>query len=646
MQSQRGVSRPANTFTQRLATTPSGQGPSVGTWGYTDAGDVWVAAVDSGATGQSLWVQMVSSASIAIPVGEVAFGTGTGITGDSNFFYTQGFGLLAAGRAVFTEPVATAGQTPILEVIGDVASTPLTLSTEAPDVYWNLARTVTFATGALAVQRAVSIDPPTYAFVGASALTIAATMAVNGAPIQGTNATIANGRALWITEGTTSPGARTSLWVDGAINDGGVNVVPAGVEQSDFVFNGNRTVTFAAGALAVQRTMVVIAPELAFDGASTVTEAVGLDVGAPQAGANATLTASYAVKGSAGAAANNTVLPVAAFFRYVTGGAGASGIGASLRLMAESAGSAQRTAVELQGVLDDATNTTENSSWRVLVLGAGAASQGEAFRVAAAVGTIVNRITVTGSATGNAASVTAAGEANTPLTLSSSGLGAVTLTPGRDGLVVTPRVSTAGTPVGILYNGQANTGVTAATESNDLYLSLGRTVTWASGAGPLAQQRAIRIDSPIYAGTGVALTITEAATLWIQDAPSAGANMTLTTAYAFMVAAGRVRFNGIVVQNDYPTLKNTGTVGAPVTTINTPRGITVIANGATSVAVTCAACTAETIIHPTIMNATTNNVSIRACIPGAGSFVVHVTGDPGASGAIIGVTIIQPTAGT
>lgn len=462
MQSQRGVSRPANTFTQRLATTPSGQGPSVGTWGYTDAGDVWVAAVDSGATGQSLWVQMVSSASIAIPVGEVAFGTGTGITGDSNFFYTQGFGLLAAGRAVFTEPVATAGQTPILEVIGDVASTPLTLSTEAPDVYWNLARTVTFATGALAVQRAVSIDPPTYAFVGASALTIAATMAVNGAPIQGTNATIANGRALWITEGTTSPGARTSLWVDGAINDGGVNVVPAGVEQSDFVFNGNRTVTFAAGALAVQRTMVVIAPELAFDGASTVTEAVGLDVGAPQAGANATLTASYAVKGSAGAAANNTVLPVAAFFRYVTGGAGDDGIGAAIRLQAESKGSAQRNAVELQGVLDDATNAGEGSSYRVLILGAGAS--GEALRVnGPSAAAPVQRLDVTAGFTG--------------------GSGVYLAGAGENAVSLNLRGATGGTTGSVRLRNPGDTLTIFGVQPNAGGTNHGPTVDWEDGSG-------------------------------------------------------------------------------------------------------------------------------------------------------------------
>lgn len=71
------------------------------------------------------------------------------------------------------------------------AHTALTASTENNDVYFNLNRTVQFATGALTIERAFLIDPNvTYGFVGASSITDAVGFAVRGLPLQGTNATI------------------------------------------------------------------------------------------------------------------------------------------------------------------------------------------------------------------------------------------------------------------------------------------------------------------------------------------------------------------------------------------------------------------------------------------------------------------------
>ncbi len=46
-------------------------------------------------------------------------------------------------------------------------------------------------------------NAPTYAFASASTMTSAATMAISGAPIAGTNATITNGYALWVQGGIT-----------------------------------------------------------------------------------------------------------------------------------------------------------------------------------------------------------------------------------------------------------------------------------------------------------------------------------------------------------------------------------------------------------------------------------------------------------
>lgn len=83
------------------------------------------------------------------------------------------------------------------------ASTGVTASTEAPDVLFNLARTVTWATGALTDQRAIKFMAPTYAAVAASTFTRAATVYINAAPTAGTNVTITNAYALWIDAGAT-----------------------------------------------------------------------------------------------------------------------------------------------------------------------------------------------------------------------------------------------------------------------------------------------------------------------------------------------------------------------------------------------------------------------------------------------------------
>lgn len=90
-----------------------------------------------------------------------------------------------------TQAVATSGSPVAWTIVGG-AHTTLAASTEARDVFFNLARTVQFATGALTNQRAVYIGAPTYAFVAASTITNAATVYIEGDPVAGTNATLTN----------------------------------------------------------------------------------------------------------------------------------------------------------------------------------------------------------------------------------------------------------------------------------------------------------------------------------------------------------------------------------------------------------------------------------------------------------------------
>lgn len=81
--------------------------------------------------------------------------------------------------------------TPVLRVDGAI-DTNLTASTEKPEVDFNFNRNKNFATGALTTQREFIIRKPTYSFTGASTITNAYTMYVNGGPSAGSNATITN----------------------------------------------------------------------------------------------------------------------------------------------------------------------------------------------------------------------------------------------------------------------------------------------------------------------------------------------------------------------------------------------------------------------------------------------------------------------
>ena len=86
------------------------------------------------------------------------------------------------------------------------AYTALTASAENIDVDFALNRTVQFATGALTLQRAAVFRAPTYSAVGASTIANAATLAVDGPPVAGTNATITKG---W--SATFGPVAATTI---------------------------------------------------------------------------------------------------------------------------------------------------------------------------------------------------------------------------------------------------------------------------------------------------------------------------------------------------------------------------------------------------------------------------------------------------
>lgn len=115
--------------------------------------------------------------------------TNTALTGvDTWITYTQGASSGAASSITGFKWVAA-------------AHTNQTASTEVHDWDWDLDATLTFNTGAITTQRTAIMRARTYAAAGASTITTAATLAITGPPIAGTNVTLTNTYSLVIETG-------------------------------------------------------------------------------------------------------------------------------------------------------------------------------------------------------------------------------------------------------------------------------------------------------------------------------------------------------------------------------------------------------------------------------------------------------------
>lgn len=137
--------------------------------------------------------------------------------------------VLLKNRLTLTRDAAAAPATLNYLLVTGVADTAVTA--EANDVYFNLARTLQFATASIPTQnRAVRIAAPTYSSVGAGTLATAATVAISGAPAAGTNLTITNTYAL--------------------LSEGGANRLVGRLELGDRAYFGQGTsvLSLSAGA--------------------------------------------------------------------------------------------------------------------------------------------------------------------------------------------------------------------------------------------------------------------------------------------------------------------------------------------------------------------------------------------------------------
>jgi hypothetical protein len=102
---------------------------------------------------------------------------------------------------IYSPAARTSGVSPYF-TINAAADTGATASTEHIGISIAGA-TRQHAAGAITIQREIVIDPPTYSFASASKITDAATVAISGAPVAGTNATITNPYAFWVQGGVS-----------------------------------------------------------------------------------------------------------------------------------------------------------------------------------------------------------------------------------------------------------------------------------------------------------------------------------------------------------------------------------------------------------------------------------------------------------
>lgn len=169
------------------------------------AGSGLLVDVTSSGTNEALTIQPKGSGTLNIRAanssGSVVIGIG------SSARLTIGGGITigtAAGQGFgITPTAATSGSNTKFSVVTPT-DTGLTASTNVPVVNFNFGGgTATHATGALALQTDFQILRRTHAFSGASTITDAATVYIEGPPLAGTNATITNAWALYAPSGNS-----------------------------------------------------------------------------------------------------------------------------------------------------------------------------------------------------------------------------------------------------------------------------------------------------------------------------------------------------------------------------------------------------------------------------------------------------------
>lgn len=168
-----------------------------------------VLQVDSSTASQVTGIKITgnvagSTADIAVVSTQTNEGMGLTTKGTGSIAFRSGGSQRAAvtNTAFSMTPGASANASTVRFSYTGAADTSLTTTVEAPAIYFDVGQTRQHATGNITLQRDARIRCSTHSAVGASVITDAACLYLDGPPVAGTNMTFTNpASTLWIGSG-------------------------------------------------------------------------------------------------------------------------------------------------------------------------------------------------------------------------------------------------------------------------------------------------------------------------------------------------------------------------------------------------------------------------------------------------------------
>jgi hypothetical protein len=433
----------------------------------------------------------------------------------------------------FTQLKINAAVTPdeILTLIGAAHgdATPIAASVSATDILFDLDRTITYATGALAEHSAIIIDAPVLAFAGASTVAKAYTVKISGPPTAGANCTLAASDAFALySAGQIGLASGVGLFFDANQASPNDYIVAPSAGVIRIYGSGSLVAQFGVGA----------------DFELNPAPAYGLQLTQTKYNAVATpgelLTLTGATHGdatpiAASVSATDVLLDFDRTITYATGALAAHttiSITAPELAFAGASTVAKAYTVHISGAPTAGANCTL------------AASDTFALYSGGNVGMLsTTRLYFDADVASPGAMIYAPSANRLDIVAGSSLLGGfsysagILLTPvNNTGVEITQAARAGSVPAEILtVTGAAHTTMTASTEATSMLFDFGQTMQWATGA--LASNATIKIKAPTLAFVG-ASTVAKAYTVHIDGAPTAGANCTLAAEDAFALYCG------------------------------------------------------------------------------------------------------------
>ncbi len=406
--------------------------------------------------------------------------------------------------------------------------------------------TRTSDSGTIAQAVASSFAAPTFAAGAATTYTNASTLYIDGAPSAGTNTTITNPYALYVNTGNSYFGG--ALIASGGLQTGSSNTSSnlyaiasgnvGGTSTASYQFAGSSSIDFRAGFAGngsntlganFNYTNVDIAS------APVTTPATGTNamlanlvvnpIGTvTSGGATVTTTASLYVNGAGSGGANNYAIDSNSGNNYFGGNVGigtnATTVSSALTLSPTVSTSSGTTSIEQ---ITPTISQSSTAGYNALLISPFESSTGSGTKY------LINA--------GTNSAANGGGTHTSKFTVDDNGIGFFA---GRLGVGASGSSGVSQ----LFISGSNATGATYSTTGFGIAVAA-NTYTSTTSSGTIATQGTNTFGIPTLAASS-ATTLTNAATVYIDGAPSAGTNVTITNPYALYVNGGNAYFGGTV----------------------------------------------------------------------------------------------------